>query len=704
MMLGCSKNDISEPQEPQIESFKRTVQVTFTKDVDTKTAIEEGDNKASYVWTQGDEQYFKVWENNTQGEINGIVYSEDMKKATLTVTFNTVTASQYVYKAKFAKEYSGNSLKIQANQSPTATSYDPSADVMYTEDMTSPSAKTSLQFVFHRTITVNKMTLKGMVAGEKVSKVEITFDKDVTGLFDPEAGIYALSGNKLTLSYNNLSVDSEGNFPVYFTSAPVQGIALTSIVVTTDRNTYNRNTFSQTYSFAIGTMVRFGINMNGYGHSNSVTDVIISDLLAATSTNYTNFSGVTVTSSAVYAGNSAKTTKGAIQLRSNNSNSGIVTTTSGGRVAKIKVTWDSETASGRVLDIYAKNTAYSSAEDLYSSNASTKGIKVGSIVCGTSTEFTFEGDFTYVGLRSNSGAMYITKIEIIWGYDSGGSGGDDEEGYDPTGWLELPSGAGFTATEAVSSNSYYYKGVYRFTNNGVSERNYSYLYEYNTYTSLWVAYPLTASHISGSASTDSWAYNTNIAQNKQINVVKKSYPSNYNSSIHSRGHQIPSADRKQNSEMNAQTYVMTNQTPQIQNKFNSPFWSDLEGAVRNLTSSTDTVYVATGAVFQTVGGSEDVGYLTGASGITPSSIPVPNYYWKVLLKVKRNSSGKITSALTIGFWTQHVANPEPSNYSSYATSVSQIETYTGFSFFANLPDELKEAAKSNTSWSQFQSF
>lgn len=234
-------------------------------------------------------------------------------------------------------------------------------------------------------------------------------------------------------------------------------------------------------------------------------------------------------------------------------------------------------------------------------------------------------------------------------------------------------------------------------------RNYSYLYQLSMYTSLWTAYPLTASDITGSASTSSWSYNSQITdKSKQINVIDNSYGTNYGNDTYSRGHQIPAADRKNNSTRNAQTYVVTNQTPQIQYSFNSPMWSNLETAVRNLTSSADTVYVVTGATFRKVGGSETITYLSAAkTSVYPKSIPVPNYYWKVLLKVKR-TGGVVTSASAIGFWADHVASP--STYTSYACSVSQIESFTGFDFFANLPSSLKSSAKSNSNWNSFQSF
>ena len=136
------------------------------------------------------------------------------------------------------------------------------------------------------------------------------------------------------------------------------------------------------------------------------------------STTYSTWSNKTITSSAVYAGNSAGSNN-SIQLRSNNSNSGVITTTSGGKAKKVTVEWQSSTASGRTLDIYGKNSAYSAATDLYDN--SKQGTKLGSIVNGTSTELTITGDYEYIGLCSNSGAMYLTSISIDWATTTGGS-------------------------------------------------------------------------------------------------------------------------------------------------------------------------------------------------------------------------------------------------------------------------------------------
>lgn len=140
------------------------------------------------------------------------------------------------------------------------------------------------------------------------------------------------------------------------------------------------------------------------------TDNIVVEDLAATSTTYTNFSNTSKTSSAKYAGQSAKGNS-VIQLKSENP-VGLVSTTSGGAIKSVTITWDSNTESGRTIDVYGKNSAYTNAGDLY--NNATSGVKLGSIVYGTSTSLTIVGDFKYIGLRSNNKTLYVSQISITW--------------------------------------------------------------------------------------------------------------------------------------------------------------------------------------------------------------------------------------------------------------------------------------------------
>ena len=253
-------------------------------------------------------------------------------------------------------------------------------------------------------------------------------------------------------------------------------------------------------------------------------------------------------------------------------------------------------------------------------------------------------------------------------------------------WLELPGN---------QKDSDDYIGTY-YDN---KDRNYTHLYDKSTYASLWTAYPLYKATTGGNR-TESWAKNPNLKETEQINIWKGSYGVNVGNTIYARGHLLPDADRSNNATMQKQTYYATNLVPQIQDKFNGGIWNSLEAAVRNAIPASDTLYVTTGVTFKTVGGNETV--TTIQPQHDTKKCPVPNYFYKVLLKVKRNSKGEVTSASTIGFWFEHRQYDD--KYNNYAVSVDEIEELTGFDFFVNLPDTIENAAEKNTNWTTFQNF
>ncbi len=126
---------------------------------------------------------------------------------------------------------------------------------------------------------------------------------------------------------------------------------------------------------------------------------------------YTEFKDIKVTSDAVYAGQATTgtgTNAGAIQMRSSNSNSGIVSTTSGGTIKSVTITVKSGT---KTINVYGSNTAYTAATDLYKSDS--QGTLVGSL-SATGT-VTVTGSYAYVGVRSADGAIYLTDISFEWG-------------------------------------------------------------------------------------------------------------------------------------------------------------------------------------------------------------------------------------------------------------------------------------------------
>ncbi len=104
-----------------------------------------------------------------------------------------------------------------------------------------------------------------------------------------------------------------------------------------------------------------------------------------------------------------------IQIRSKNNNSGIIGNNSSKTAESITIVFDAETGSSgneRTVDIYASNSPFTIA-DMYGTTLTA----VGSISYSASNlvqSYTFTTDYHYIGLRSNSGAIYMTIVDVVW--------------------------------------------------------------------------------------------------------------------------------------------------------------------------------------------------------------------------------------------------------------------------------------------------
>ena len=209
---------------------------------------------------------------------------------------------------------------------------------------------------------------------------------------------------------------------------------------------------------------------------------------------------------------------------------------------------------------------------------------------------------------------------------------------------------------------------------------------------MWTAYPLESKHMGSLSRPGSWSYNPLLSESYQVNLCSGSYAN----STYSRGHLIPNASRNGIKEMQLQTFYVTNSVPQVQTRFNDGIWNSLEQALQGIAESRK-IYIVTGVAFEKVGESKSISYIKAKNDT--KNIPIPNYFYKVVLKVTTNSSGVVTSASTIGFWFENKAYSD--SYSNYAVSVDQVEQWTGFDFFANLPDAVEASVEKNSSWSSF---
>lgn len=205
---------------------------------------------------------------------------------------------------------------------------------------------------------------------------------------------FSFAGAVVTATYSD---DSHANVTAYCTT-DYNGKTFTA-------NDLGEKTVTVSYTEGSTQTTTFTITV-------AIVDVLNNAWTGISGTNYASETKTGSGSGATYSiqaagGNSS------IQLRSSNSNSGIVTTSSVGTIKKITIKWNSNTDNARKVDIYGKNSTYSAPTDLYSTN--TQGTKVKSFTKSDGDgSYTFEDDYEYIGIRSNSGALYIDEIDIQW--------------------------------------------------------------------------------------------------------------------------------------------------------------------------------------------------------------------------------------------------------------------------------------------------
>ncbi len=256
---ACQKEvAVNEPSKEMV-----TVTLKAEKPGDaTRTAAVEGTDKVSYEWTAEDKANLKVFivgedeqgkEKLTEVTDRVVSISDDNKVLTVTAT---VEESSTLRTAVSNAWTGSNKPKINANQSPKTDNYDAGADVIVAADVTVEDGLDEALLDFSRPVTINKMTLKNMVAGEKVYEVKITSDQHLTGYY--ENGVMKAQDQTLTLTYDDVVVGTNGEFPVYFVAMPKEGHTLT-VTVKSDRFVYSK-TFGPV-NFTVGKFSKFGVKL-----------------------------------------------------------------------------------------------------------------------------------------------------------------------------------------------------------------------------------------------------------------------------------------------------------------------------------------------------------------------------------------------------------------------------------------------------------
>lgn len=156
------------------------------------------------------------------------------------------------------------------------------------------------------------------------------------------------------------------------------------------------------------------VRWGGYAQE-TVTDELTATTLNVSTKSYQKIATKTLSSGASYDGAAfidSNNPKG-IQIRSKVDKglyTGIITSASGGTIKSITINFNSNNS--QALDIYGKNTAYTTAKDLFGSAAGELIKNVSN--SKTAVTITPNKAYKFIGFKSNKGTIYIDKITIVW--------------------------------------------------------------------------------------------------------------------------------------------------------------------------------------------------------------------------------------------------------------------------------------------------
>ncbi len=163
------------------------------------------------------------------------------------------------------------------------------------------------------------------------------------------------------------------------------------------------------------TLLTIVCTVGGYAQE-TVTDELTATILNITSS-YNKFATQTLSSGASYDGaayvGTGKNNNG-IQIKVDQIKksfyTGIITSASGGTIKSITINFNSNNSNA--LGIYGKNTAYTTADDLFGSAAGELIKNVSN--SKTAVTITPNKAYKFIGFKSNKGTIYIDKITIVW--------------------------------------------------------------------------------------------------------------------------------------------------------------------------------------------------------------------------------------------------------------------------------------------------
>ena len=216
----------------------------------------------------------------------------------------------------------------------------------------------------------------------------------------------------------------------------------------------------------------------------------------------------------------------------------------------------------------------------------------------------------------------------------------------------------------------------------MSKAQYTLSYNNSKGVPNWVSWHLSAAWMGSAARCNCFTSDVSLPTG-----YFKATSTTYSGSGFDRGHLCPSEDRTTTDSDNANTFKMTNMTPQAPN-MNEITWGAFETYCRTLANAGNELYIIAG--WYGNGGNGSSGGTTYT--IDGGAITVPAHFWKiaVVLPVGINDVSRVsTSTRVIAIDMPNNQSTSDHNWDYYRTSVDAIESATGYDFLSNISSTIQ---------------
>ena len=258
--VACNKEIETEVITELPAVTKHSVKVKAGISADTKTVMLSSGDQTK--WTSGDVDNMHFFENGIAPDPSDLAVSlmSDETELTIMAEFANTSADKFVYTSILASDLDADKNATLADaQVILDGTFDPDADILVAnpEEFDATQSMKEFTMQYKRVVAVNKIKIKGMTEGDKISSVTISSNKPFLGSYNMISDAWTNSGNELNLNATSepITVPANGEVSLWFITAPVSDATL-SIYVVTDKHQYEKD-FTKTISFAANTVTSF---------------------------------------------------------------------------------------------------------------------------------------------------------------------------------------------------------------------------------------------------------------------------------------------------------------------------------------------------------------------------------------------------------------------------------------------------------------